>query len=426
MGTSLETLLMQERWDDVRNKLQRFKYTGPKARYVNLLCAAEDIPNDILEILISKRFPLVDKGDTECCLHDSRSFRNGCQIWSLEYLERFLQTVVRVTELQTDAPRFTIVTLRNNFSASIYEESILQVSSIEDLRSNDKLHRLYDLWQRIELLMRAFIPDGFVKPMEELPFLCRMIENKIPKVLLWLALKLYPKQVAAEDEKGRLPLHWAARFNNDESESIHIVVLPEPAQAEVDMSLVDLFMKAYPEGAAHADSEGSYPLDVLLDTEFRGWHLSDWTHGDVMNLARYAPAALTRPSKLNQLLPFMAANCRHKSAGQVVINRQERQTMALRKLNLTFSLLMQNPNAVISGITSTEREIWLTDKLDKAQSHIQVVEAENAKLRKMLHLPIEKSGPPFPLYKVGDQPLSTAMPPRKRKRTTEARKDAAL
>ena len=456
MGTSLETLLVNQRWDEVRRELKRYKPNSTsqdlfmaRRSFIGLLCCAEDVPGDILEILASKLLLLMEKGDTSRKMCDLGLFREG-HLWSLDYLERFLKTIVRVTEMPISDPMESIVSLAELFPHSVFEESMCQLSSIEDLRSNIELHRLYDLWQRIEIIMRACIPEGFEKDMGELPFLCRMIEIKIPELLIWLALKLYPQQVSNQDKKGRLPLHWAALVNNDETEySLSLMIgeekieynfsttaLPDKIKAEVSgLSLIDILMKAYPEGASHADTEGSYPLDILLDNEFRCWNLHDWTQRNVMTLARYAPQALTRPSKLNQLLPFMAANCchhSHKYAGPNEDCQEERQEMALRKLNMTFALLMQNPNVVVSGITSSEREIWLTDKLDKAQLHIQALEAENAKLKaenanlRNLPLPLEKSGPSFPLYQVGGQPLSAAMPPRKRKRTREDRKASEM
>ena len=77
------------------------------------------------------------------------------------------------------------------------------------------------------------------------------------------------------------------------------------------------------------------------------------------------------------MLPFMTAACIHDDNA----NKPREPEMLLRKLNLTFALLLENPSVVTCGIQESERELWLTDKLIKAQDHIQEQNEEIRKLR---------------------------------------------
>lgn len=408
MAPPLRTLLSDQRWDEARQKLKRFQFGDKGEDFAHIIRSAEDIPADILEILFSKYY---QKSRLPITISDG--FKRGCRNWSVAYLERFLRILSRNKE-RSESLHCSLHTiflkLDNNFPDSGFQDSVFEVSSLEDLRSYPELQLLLDLWERIEILTRASLEDGFEKKMADLPFVARLIEAQTAKVYIWLALRMYPQQAKTADESGRLPLHWVASWSQRGRDRDKL----KKNEKLLGKSMVEMLMEIYPEGASQIDKKGSYPLELILDevkatTSRSRWCFSEWSLQNVIRVAHQEPKALAHVCPINRMLPFMTASCEPEPL--------EVEGIRLDKLNMTFALLVENPNVVLSGVFSTEREIWLTEKLEKAQEHIQSLEAENAELRKLLEQQIRPLPPVTPRYQMYRGIAKNELPPRKRKRT---------
>ncbi|CAB9498967.1 expressed unknown protein [Seminavis robusta] len=292
-------------------------------------------------------------------------------------------------------------------------DELFSIHSLDDLRklceNKDASEDLLRLWFRTIRLIRASQENGLVKPIEELNLFHVFIRKGLPKVCIWLALRLLPTSyLSHRDSHGRLPLHLAVMFYELELLSgIQLegrwlsrrecspIVFPECSRAALDKStVIEMLLEAYPQGAYEPDLEGNLPLPLLLQQEpgesqhllheiggqifaHQYFHIKDSMVKDHMlrsieAFVKHAPEALALPSKTKvypeyiTTLPFMVAassNC---------------------WLDVTFSILRENPSVVACGIKASDREIWLTDKLNKAQTHIQKLEDEVEQLRALL------------------------------------------
>lgn len=255
------------------------------------------------------------------------------------------------------------------------EHALQNVSSLQDLESGDQ--DLYTLWQKTEMLIQLTTEKGLEKSVDELPLLHMVIKLHLPKVVVWLALRLFLSKVKDKDKMGRLPLHWAAEYNNIDTEKGFCVECNGKLSELKTKRIVELVLHAFPKGAKYPDNEGSLPLALLLDLEHRSWTLNNWTERCVMALMKQAPEALMQRNVKNFMLPFMAAASIHDKNTVKAKNKFEEKEMLQRKFELTYAILRENPTVVASGIYETHREKYLNEK-------IGVLEEEKRKLQEDL------------------------------------------
>lgn len=406
-GLTIEQLMDQEKWADVRKRLARI--SSPK-RVGELLFHSADnpsVPEDIFHVLFDK----LDDGerDYETSLNSNyssvtgtfwcyvcnynrergygKSFSDVCSRQSLSSLtilfDEFADTVGNLT---IKSARGTICSLWNDQLASPgysrYSSShpcdeakdtfLCSVSSMKDLQTNSEL---CILWRKTELIMES--------TNQNVPLVHAMIRARLPLFLVWLAVKLYPNQIKERDSKGRIPLHWACLLNNRNShEDFKIKFKEGGALSRVSKNrVVDLTLNAFPEGATYADVEGVVPLVSLLDLEYTSWTLNSWTQRCVLAVMKQAPEALTSRNIKNFMLPFMTAACIHDQNTTMANTKGEEKQMLQRKLDMTYALLRQDPSVVSLGVNETLHEKYLQKKLAEEKDKSKRLEMELEKLK---------------------------------------------
>jgi len=411
-AVSIEKLLTDKRWEDVRQRLKRI--TSPTRLGELLFDSADDpdVPDDIFRTLLSK---LKGKRKTRsdytiehnffagvCNLYRERGykkkFKQVCHKRSVASLQNFMEEYVEIygTLSMIDA-RKTICYLWRWYldedpsdlsykypststiiCAKEKENGLFQVSSVEDLRHNEGL---YSLWQKTELLIKSTQTRGLTKSVQDIRIVHTLIRGRLPRVVVWMALRLYTAQVQVKDEMGRLPLHLAAALNNLDTEEDFKVDFKGDLAKVMKRRMVELVLEFFPAGAECADIEGSHPLALLLDLEYRSWSSNDWTKRCVMALMKQAPKALIKKNGRNCMLPFMTAACIHDDNTIKAGSKGEERMMLNRKLNLTYAILRGDPSVVASGITGTSRERYLEKKLEDAHGEIRRLKQEIAVLK---------------------------------------------
>lgn len=411
-AVSIEELLTEKRWEDVRQRLKRI--TSPTRLGELLFYSADDpdVPDDIFRTLLSKLKGkrTTDKVDYNvehnfwegvCNFYRERGykkkFKQVCHKRSVVSLQTFMEEYVEIYgTLPMIVARKTICYLWLHYlvedppdQISDYmptstcgkekEKGLLQVSSVGDLRHNQEL---YSLWQKTELLIKATQTRGLTKSVQDIRIVHTLIRGRLPRVVVWMALRLYTAQVQVKDEMGRLPLHLAAVLNNLVTEEDFKVDFEGDLAKAMKRRMVELVLEFFPAGAECADIEGSHPLALLLDLEYRSWSSNNWTKRCVMALMKQAPKALIKKNGKNCMLPFMTAACIHDDNTIKARSKEEESMMLKRKLNLTYAVLRGDPSVVASGITGTSRERYLEEKLEEAHGEICRLKQENAVLKK--------------------------------------------
>ncbi|CAB9504528.1 expressed unknown protein [Seminavis robusta] len=401
MTVEIKALVNAGSWNEVRKRIKRWK---KKERIGELLvfCTVKDTPDDITEELLSKLEPgegsrgFVGSSMPGFGVHFWYAVRGDCtavheKSKESEFLDfgmlcnyarvsplrlvvnRYLQTQCKplYSKVVWKALRFTWLNSNSNHWKM---DGLLQIESIEDLES-DKCKDLRNLWQKTELLFRASQEKhGMSKPLHEMSFIHMLIQEGMPKISVWLALRLLPaSQLLQVDSHGRTPLHIAAMCNETELEKDDpMFSCNYPGCLLKDSTILEMVLKACPEAASKPDKEGSLPLSLLLQQTgnfvaySNGLKKKEHMLRSVHAFVVHAPHALALPNPKDKMLPFMLAATSPKD------------------IDVTFSILIESPSVVVSGIEATDREVWLTDKLKQAQTHNQKLEDENQKLRALL------------------------------------------
>ena len=427
---SIEELLTQHRWVEIRKRLKRI---ASPTRIGELLYFAADrpgIPDDIFETLFEKL-----KGKRErthpppvaprpaprrsrrpgpsgaeagggydvdsslwagvCNYHRERGYgkrlRDVClarsvsslRIFMKEYLDIFGMLSVDGSKNSGDDVRKILCYLWTSYFTDgdlVREEKeneFLGVSSWEDL---ERIERLHTLWQKTELLMMCTKNDTIDESARDCAFVHLLIKGRLPRVVVWMALTLYPEQAKLRDDKGRLPIHLAASLNNRNSEEHFALVFQGGMQKIKEKRMVEVVLDFFPAGAKVADRKGSLPLALLLKLEYDSFTNNSWTRRCIVALIKQAPEALTRRYAGDGLLPFMTAASMHDKHTVTARTKSEEQSMLLRKQNLCYTVLRSNPTVVASGITDTARERYLEKKLQEAEDEIHRLRARVAML----------------------------------------------
>jgi len=410
-AVSIEELLKGKHWEVIRKRLKRI--ASPKRIGELLFYSADDpdIPDDIFEKLLSKL-----KGNRElrgnydiddnfwagvCNFYRERGykkkFKQVCHKRSVASLQNFMEEYVEIygTLRMTDA-RKTICYLWLRYlvrdadagyryssrSTSTCDEDkeneLLHVSSVEDLRRNEELN---SLWEKTKLLIKSTKTNGLAKSVQDIQIVHTLLQGCLPRVVVWMALRLYTAQVQVRDEKGRLPLHLAAMLNNIDTEKDFMVVFKGNLRKIIERRMVEIVLGFFPAGAKCADFEGSLPLALLLNLEYRSWTFNNWTQRCVVALMKQAPEALAKRNAEDFMLPFMTAACIHDKNTIKASTKHEESSMLNRKLALTYAVLRSNPTVVASGITGTAQERYLEKKLEDARAEISRLKQEIAELK---------------------------------------------
>ncbi len=392
VAVPIEALLKQQCWEDARKRLKRIE--SPKRIGELLYHSADDphVPDDIFETLLSKLKGKRKSFEPRRCMFEyyfwggvcnhkrergyKKEFEDVCHHRSVASLQFFIQDFVDLGgKLPIKTVRETICYLwtrhlkdrSSRVCTREKEEGLLNVSSMEDLRSNEELH---SLWQKTELLIKSTKSGGLNDTVQKLPLVRTLIKRRIPKVVVWLAVRLYPEQVRLKDDEGRLPLHWAAVLNNLNTEEDFDVEFEGRLSEILKGRMVELMLDFFPKGAEHADVEGSLPLDLLLNVEYESWTDNSWMQRCALKLMKQAPIALIKRNAKNFMLPFMTAACIHHQNTVKARSKHEEKRMLQRKLKLTYAILRENPSVVTSGISETAQEKYLKRKLEEAHSKI--------------------------------------------------------
>jgi hypothetical protein len=422
-ATKIEELLTKGRWAEARKRLKRIE--SPTRVGELLFYGADDpnVPDDIFETLLSKL-----RGKREqtafstsfrviqysfwggLCNYNrergySKNFQQVCEKRPVSSLRFILNEYMSVVgKLADETARSTICYLWRRYFAkesSSYgysmivtlemEEVLLNVTSIEDLRNKAKeevdmnyTQELYSLWQKTQLLIQMTKTTGLKESMDQLPLVHCLIKVHVPKVVVWLAVRLFAAQLKLKDKKfARLPLHWAAVRNNiDTEKDFHCTFQDGKLSTLVDKRrMVEVILDSFPAAAKYTDTQGSLPLALLLDLEYRSWTQNNWTQRCVMALMKQAPEALGRKNSLNWMLPFMAGAAIHDNNTVIANHKCQEREMLNRKLNLTYSMLRENPTVVASGRTASLREQYLNKTLMGAHNKIEQLEKEKQKLQ---------------------------------------------
>jgi len=419
-AVTIEALLGEGRWDEARERLNRLLERRPPAsRIGEILYHAADnpkVPDDVFETLFSKLKDgrhhqyaggSDDHRDIErvfwrcVCKYEGyvgfeKEFKGVCHFRSSASLRLFVEAYAKVVGVMSiESARMLVSHLwccylfsdsrgRIAFRAKpdgAKAEGLLEIASMEDLQSKPVLH---ELWLKTELLIRATVKGGLhFSGVEQFPLIHKMIEVHVPRIVVWLATRLHPTYLCIKDAKGRLPLHLAARWNNADSENFFQIIFEGPLCEIVKKRYVELILEAFPAGAKCWDSKGSLPLAVLLDLEYRSWSDNEWTQRCVEALMEHAPEALIQRNAMNFMPPFLTGACLHDDNSFRAGSKYEERRVNVRKLNLAYTLLRQNPSVVSSGRTEPRsRELYLEKELESAESKMQRLRKENEKLQK--------------------------------------------
>lgn len=240
----------------------------------------------------------------------------------------------------------------------------------------------------MELLVKCTIRNGPAKSVEELPLIHHLIQLRVPVFIVYLAAKVYPEQVRLRDQKGRIPLHWAAIQNNKDSQEGCDVRFNDCFKFNVEgIRPVEVLFDCLPEGATYFDREGCLPLHLLLNLEYESYTDNQWTRRCVVALAKQAPQGLIRRTRLDFMLPFMTAASLHDCHTVSARYKGEEQNMLLRKQDLCYELLRANPSVVASGISESAQEKYLKRRLTEAHSEIEgLKQRQNALLNEIARL----------------------------------------
>ena len=369
---TIETLIREQNWQEVRKRLKRVSSADRVGEILFDCVDNPQVPIKIFESLLEKLEKGLERrnGPTAsniiyeffpriCSFQRSRGYSKGVVNVFLSQTVPVLKLFLGEYEdivgciLKPHCREIICQFWRTQDSAERRQE-ILSISSLEDLASFPDLQTL---WQKTELIVKMTKEGGLDKSVVKLPFVHQMIKIGLPKVVVWMAVRLYPNQVKIKDEFGRLPLHWAAVQNNFDTEEG--MFRRTPVAEIVSKAMVELILEVYPDGAKYPDKQGSLPLVLLLDLEFRHWTFNDWTYRSVMALVKQAPEALTQMNTKNRMLPFMtAASIRDSNTVRPNTKREELK-MKNRKRTLAYAILRENPTVVASGIVPSAREIYL-------------------------------------------------------------------
>jgi hypothetical protein len=448
----LETLIQDKKWTEIRKRLKRVASPKRIGSLLHYTADNPDVPDDIFGLFFSKlqgkrEFTPEKEGSggkvfsirrefwsCVCNVNTddvyTKKFGNVCKHRSPTSLKIFLQEYVQIVgTLHQQSARETILHLwadylfpnnANGGSFTYHEQTCPKAKQDELLSVTSKQHlvdkkcnaALCDVWTKTELLLKMTVTNGLEKSVEAgddnkqdddnsnnnndvFPLIHTLIQVKVPKFIVWFALKLYPKQAQVLDELGRMPLHWAAAMNNCETERECRVSFDQIDGLSIDkekskyttptttMAMVELVFNAFPTGASHVDKNGSHPLALLLDLDYKSWTdcTNDWTRRCVMLLLQQAPEALHELNGENRLLPFLTAACLHEDNAWRAGGKEEALRKSLRQLNLSYEILRLDPTVVSRGVQATPRELYLQQQLNEAKDEIRKLQAEQQKLQ---------------------------------------------
>jgi len=422
----IESLLDEERWDEARKRINRL---SSRKRIGKILYYAADdpgVPANIFEALFAKLRESgggekYDEGDfNPSCLYElpkfwnwlcsykvrtirgwRRTLRHPCPsdtktfqliIGKLPaaslrvFLEEFVHVFGRLQpeyscKLAKDLWHFHFPPTSSQGDREATEQELFSVTSLADLRLKPATH---NLWLKTELLIGMSLEGGMGSPvLAENPSLIHLLlKLRVPKVVVWLAAKLYPASLNNTDEGGSLPLHVVIRgYRFTEVPEGFIVRYSEGFRALLGEDMDKFMFNLFPAAAGRTDSRGAYPLALLLGGS-RPYNRVGWWALRQLALAfmKQAPKALLRRSTENFLFPFMSA---------AVLSSFTNETPML---SLTYELLRENPSALSKlGTVPRSQLLYVEEKLEDAKSKIERLEEENLKLRLELTAALKKS-----------------------------------
>jgi hypothetical protein len=401
---TIPDLIDQEDWEQVRKRLQ--KTTKPKTAARLLGIFAEEspaLPTDFFEILfaaLGRRYHGNEaQGSREdyqycynfwryTCLYDpvkhfSRegAFYRLCQVQTPSTLRLILkesEKTIRGGILPLTVAQNAIDRVFNQFTFDNFDKLKKQLEDMGETAAsttltNDKCNpdSLAGRWQKVELIVRATQPKGLDMPIEQINLLkLLMVDLQAPNPILWLACTAYPHLAKRKDDShGRLPLHWAAIHNNESYHRFYGRSWSGPSTdscvffAMHDVRRVEIVLSLYPKAAKLPDQQGVLPLEYLLNDEYIHWAHNEWVQRCALALIHEAPEALVRsnPIEKNGMMPFATVACIHDQFA-THLRQDGASNMLLRKLNLTYAILQENPAAVLGGIKDTVREQFLAQR----------------------------------------------------------------
>jgi len=424
---SVADFLDEERWDKVRKRLKRL---GRSPRRIGQLiyhvADKPNVPSDIIETLFSKihgkrfgypyeKFRKVSDSDfwLYLCAHVekdgqcAKTFRTICRKQSMTNLRIFLSEYRKVFGRMHQRTAGNVISeLWCSYLCPNYdprrgrgdadrgkEEVLFNVTSMDDLQSKEDIQ---DLWQRTELIMKMSTKHSLEASVDEFPLISLMIQAQVQKVVVWIAVRLCPAHLRIKDGRGRLPLHWAAVWNDrQELKKKPNVVFQGSLLGLNDKTMLELVLDPFPAAAGCPDVEGSHPLALLLQQECKGCINFSLRVRCMHALMKQAPHVLLRRNKRNFLLPFVAAaSMSSKNIAKIEVSAPEvRGKMLNSRVNQTYELLRANPLALANlGTEPRSRVLCLERELDEVLHEVRKLQEENQKLQMQVSVLKKKDG----------------------------------
>ena len=142
-----------------------------------------------------------------------------------------------------------------------------------------------------------------------------------PLKVLHYVLHQYPEQIRLRDHTGRLPLHIALSWQQQNQQPQASLRKFHPKESQVSYQL----LQHYPTAAGIRDDTGRYPLHTAL--------AQDGHAGVIREIYRCAPRVLAEPDPCTQLYPFQMSD----------------------DLDVTYYLLRQMPSVLMGRNCGTEQ-----------------------------------------------------------------------
>jgi hypothetical protein len=201
---------------------------------------------------------------------------------------------------------------------------------------------------------------------EQLP-IHTMIDARCPPISIWLALRLYPQDVRKRDQMGRLPLHHAAANSIEDDTCVNVVFYCGQQLSQANCKVLQIVLDQFPDAARNVDKDGTLPLAVLLK------ECPVVSLDCVRILLHSEPRVLATRDISTRMLPFVLAAAT-KTANGV-------------SLDVVYTLLREDPAAIVIGIVESHHEKYLKAKFSAAEhekcllaKELEALRDDNSKL----------------------------------------------